>query len=147
VIIVAGVAFAILVLIVIISLLLRRQLREKYAILWLVIGIALLILAIFPQLLFRLSDLLGVAIPSNLIFALAIVLLVGVALHLSWELSLAEDEVRRVAEDVAIIRADLEDLRKAAVSSEHRSTDAVAPSHGSLSRTADDNNTDANGGE
>ncbi|QCQ18059.1 DUF2304 domain-containing protein [Microbacterium sp. RG1] len=110
---VAAIVFAIAVLLFIVSMLLRRRLREKYATLWLVIGIAILVLSVFPGLLFGLADLLGVAVPSNLIFALAIVLLVGVALHLSWELSLAEDEVRRVAEDVAILRADVADLRAA----------------------------------
>lgn len=109
-IIVAGITFALLVLTIIVALLLRRQLREKYAILWLIIGLALLTLAIFPDLLVGMSKLLGVAIPSNLIFALAIVLLVGVALHLSWELSRAEEEVRRVAEEVAILRTQMEDL-------------------------------------
>ena len=106
----AGIVFALVVLVIIISLLLRRQLREKYATLWLVIGVALMILAIFPGLLVGMANLLGVEIPSNLIFALSIVLLVGVALHLSWELSHAEDEVRRVAEEVAILRADVDQL-------------------------------------
>ncbi|MDL9980323.1 DUF2304 domain-containing protein [Microbacterium candidum] len=110
-IVVAGIGLALLVLAIIISLLLRRQLREKYATLWLIIGFVILILAIFPQLLLGLSRALGVAVPSNLIFALALVLLIGVALHLSWELSQAEDEVRRVAEDVAILRAEVEELR------------------------------------
>lgn len=109
-IVVAGIAFALVVLAIIISLLLRRQLREKYAILWLIIGVALLALAIFPSLLREMSTMLGVAVPSNLIFALAIVLLVGVALHLSWELSHAEEEVRRVAEEVAILRAQVDGL-------------------------------------
>jgi hypothetical protein len=145
-IIVAGIAFATLVLIIIMSLLLRRKLREKYAILWLIIGVALLVLAIFPQLLLGLSDLLGVVVPSNLIFALAIVLLVGVALHLSWELSLAEDEVRRVAEEVAILRADLDDLRTASGPQADRQRDAVIPWETSLRRTAPDD-ADANGGE
>ncbi|EPD86725.1 DUF2304 domain-containing protein [Microbacterium laevaniformans] len=106
----AGIAFALIVLAIIVSMLLRRQLREKYATLWLVIGLALLVLAVFPDLLGGLARLLGVEIPSNLLFALSIVLLVGVALHLSWELSRAEDEIRRVAEDVAILRADVEAL-------------------------------------
>ncbi|MFB7893137.1 DUF2304 family protein [Microbacterium sp. NPDC056044] len=111
-IVIAGIGLALLVLALIISLLLRRQLREKYATLWLLIGIVILILAIFPGLLLGLSDALGVAVPSNLIFALALVLLIGVALHLSWELSQAEDEVRRVAEDVAILRTEVEELRR-----------------------------------
>lgn len=121
----AGIIFALLVLALIVGLLLRRSLREKYAVLWIVIGLAILILALFPSLLVGLSNLFGVAVPSNLIFALAIVLLVGVALHLSWELSHAEDEVRRLAEDVAILRADLEDIRASAAASE------VGPEHAS----------------
>jgi len=113
-IILAGVALALLVLVIIVSMLLRRQLREKYATLWIVIGLTILVLAVFPGLLIGLSHALGVAVPANLLFALALVLLTGVALHLSWELSRAEDEVRRVAEDVAILRADLELLQRRA---------------------------------
>lgn len=107
---VLGVVFALAVLGVIFTLLLRRQLREKYAIMWLLIGFTILILALFPGLLVGLSRLLNVEVPSNLIFALALVLLVGVTLHLSWELSQAEDEVRRVAEEVTLLRADVESL-------------------------------------
>lgn len=108
-----GIIFALVVMALIVSLLLRRQLREKYAVLWLLVGVAILVLSLFPALLVGLASFLGVAIPSNLIFALAIFLLVGVTLHVSWELSQAEDEVRRVAEEVAILRADVEELRAA----------------------------------
>jgi hypothetical protein len=108
----AGIGLALLVLILIVSLLLRRQLREKYATLWIIIGLVILVLAVFPGLLLGLSRALGVEVPSNLIFALALTLLIGVTLHLSWELSQAEDEVRRVAEDVAIVRAEVEELRR-----------------------------------
>ncbi len=128
-----GVIFALAVLAVILTLLLRRQLREKYAIMWLLIGVAILVLAIFPELLVGLSRLLGVAVPSNLIFALALVLLVGVALHLSWELSQAEDEVRRVAEEVTLLRADVEELRTAL-----DGADAAAPAAEDLRQHPDD---------
>ena len=129
----AGAVFAVLVLVIIVGLLLRRQLREKYATLWLIIGLALLILAVFPGLLIGMSKALGVAVPSNLIFALAIVLLVGVALHLSWELSRAEDEVRRVAEDVAVLRLEVEELRRV---TEHQPDDAAGGEPGDA-RSAD----------
>jgi hypothetical protein len=107
---IAGVCFAVLVLVIIITMLLRRQLREKYATLWLLIGLAVLVLALFPGLLFALTDVLGFEVPSNLLFVLSIVLLVGVALHLSWELSRAEEEIRRLAEESAISRGETESL-------------------------------------
>lgn len=102
----AGIVLALLIIVLVMWMLLTRRLREKYAVLWLVIGLAVLILGLFPQLLLGLTSALGVQVPANLLFALAIVLLIGVALHLSWELSQAEDEIRRVAEEAAISRAE-----------------------------------------
>lgn len=103
-----GITLALVILVVVTWMLLTRRLREKYAALWLVIALAVLVLGIFPQLLEALTGLVGVQVPANLLFAMAIVLLLGVALHLSWELSQAEDEIRRSAEEVAILRAQVE---------------------------------------
>lgn len=107
-----GILLALVMLTVVMWMLLTRRLREKYAALWLVIGVAVLILGLFPQLLLGLTSLLGVQVPANLLFALAIVLLLGVALHLSWELSQAEDEIRRSAEEHAILRAQHDRLAR-----------------------------------
>lgn len=109
-IVVLGVAFALFVLAVIVWMLLSHRLREKYAVLWLIIGVVMLVLTLFPDLLVWFSNVLGVQVPSNLLFVGALALLVGVTLHQSWELSTAEDETRRVAEEVAILRADLDAL-------------------------------------
>lgn len=108
-----GIGLAVVILIIVLRLLLLRSLREKYAVMWIIIALVVLILGMFPQLLLGLTDALGVQVPANLLFALAIVLLLGVTLHLSWELSQAEDEIRRVAEETAILRADVEALQRA----------------------------------
>lgn len=93
-----------LVAIVLILVLLRsRKLKEKYAALWIMVGLAIVLLATVPSLLFSVSDLLGFEAPSNLLFVLAIFLLLGVALHLSLEISRLEDETRILAENVAIL--------------------------------------------
>lgn len=113
-----GIAFAVFILAVIIWMLLSKRLREKYAVLWLIIGVAMLILTVFPDLLVWLSNALGVQVPSNLLFVGALALLVGVTLHQSWELSTAEDETRRVAEEVAILRAEVDALRAHAADDE-----------------------------
>lgn len=105
-----GLAIAILAGVTI--LLLKRQLREKYAVLWIVIGIAVLVLAIAPGLLDLLTKALGFQVPANLLFTLAIFLLLAVALHLSWELSRAEEEIRRIAEEAAIAELAIKDLHE-----------------------------------
>lgn len=104
---------SVLVLLGIIELLRRRQLGEKYAVLWLVVGILLLIFTVFPGLLTGLASGLGVAVPTNLMFFVGILFLVGVVLHLSWEVSRLENETRKLAEDQAILRLEVEQLQQA----------------------------------
>ncbi|MDR2323368.1 DUF2304 domain-containing protein [Microbacterium sp. NPDC089698] len=107
---ITGVVLALAMLVIVTTLLLTRRLREKYAALWIIIGLGMLILGAFPGLLLGLTSAFGVVLPANLLFAMAILLLLGVALHLSWELSQAEDEIRRAAEELAILRADHDGL-------------------------------------
>lgn len=101
-------AFVFAVLILIFDLVRRQMLKEKYAILWMTLGLATIVLAIFPRILYWLAGLVGVQIPSNLLFALTLALLVGVAVHLSWELSRSETRTRRLAEEVAILRTQVD---------------------------------------
>lgn len=101
---------SVLILAGIFELLRRRQLSEKYAALWLVVGVLLLVLTIFPGLLSATTHALGFAVPSNLLFFVGIVFLVGVCLHLSWELSRLENETRKLAEDLGILRLELREL-------------------------------------
>ncbi|MFT4233156.1 MAG: DUF2304 domain-containing protein [Leucobacter sp.] len=107
-----GTVLALLMVTIIFVLLAKRQLAEKYAVLWLVIGIAGIVIAVFPGLLGWLTRTLHIQLPSNLLFGGAILLLVGVCLHLSWELSRAEDEVRRLAEETAINRLEIDKLSR-----------------------------------
>jgi hypothetical protein len=99
-----GFIFVLVILLVIFELLRRRHLREKYAVLWIIIGVGLLVLVAFPQLLFWATGILGFQLPSNLLFAMALLLLVLVCLHLSFEQSQAEDEIRVLAEEIGILR-------------------------------------------
>ena len=97
----------------VIWLLRQRKLREKYAALWIVVGLVTLVLAGFPQLLDWATAVSGFALPSNLLFMMAIFLLMGVCLHLSLEISVVEDETRALAEEAAILRSQLDGLQGA----------------------------------
>lgn len=89
------------------DLLRRGVLKEKYAVLWLLFAGAALFFAIFPKVLERLSSWLGVAQPVNLLFFVTIVLLVLVSVQLSYELSRHEARIRRLAEEVALLQAEV----------------------------------------
>jgi len=105
------VSVAIVVVVVVVAMLwmLRtRRIREKYAAIWLLLTFAVVVLGVFPGLAFWLSDLLGVQTPVNLVFAVALVVLAAVCLQLSTEVSNLEEETRTLAEEIALLRADME---------------------------------------
>ena len=98
---------ALLLLAMIFELLRRRQLREKYAILWMVVGLAVLPHGFFPRLLDSLAKAAGMKSGVSLVLFLGILFLLVVCIHLSWEASRLESETRTLAEEVALIRAQL----------------------------------------
>jgi len=107
---IAAFCLALAIVAIVVEMLRRKRLREKYAVLWLVVGMATLVLAAFPRLLNIVAEFVGVQLPSNLLFIISILMLLGVCLHLSWEISVVEDETRSLAEEVAILRTQMEQI-------------------------------------
>lgn len=95
------------VLVVIFELVRRRQLREKYALLWLGVGLLLVPAAFFPRILDRVAVAIGVASGVSLVLFLGILFLLLVAIHLSWEVNRLEEETRALAEEIPLLRAAL----------------------------------------
>lgn len=113
----SGYAFAVgacVVLVIFLIILLRaRRLREKYAITWISVGIGALVLGAFPEALAWLADIVGVRTPSNLLFTLALAVLLMVCVQLSVEITGLEEETRTLAEELALLRFDFERDRRA----------------------------------
>lgn len=84
------------------------RLRSRYSLLWLVIVVALVPLAVFPGLLDTVSVKLGIDYPPTTFLSLSVAFLFLVVVHLSWELSRAEDRLRTMAEDFALFRAEVD---------------------------------------
>lgn len=109
-----GYAFAIgacvLLVVFLFSLLRTRRMREKYAILWIILALAVCVIGAFPGSVAALARVLGVQTPSNLLFALAIVVLLLVSIQLSTELTSSEEETRKLAEEIALLRFDVDRL-------------------------------------
>jgi hypothetical protein len=90
------------------ELLRRGQLREKYAVLWLLVGIVVAVFGAFPSLLDHIAQPLHIADAPNLLFFAGDVVLLLVTVHLSWESSRMEDRTRALAEEVALLREQIE---------------------------------------
>ncbi|GAA1801688.1 DUF2304 domain-containing protein [Planosporangium flavigriseum] len=109
-----------LLLVVIFELLRRRQLREKYAVLWIAVGLSVVPLAVFPRGLDAVAGLIGVASGASLVLFLAVLLLLLICTHLSWEVSRLEEETRTLAEEIALVRTRLAELDSREISNDQR---------------------------
>jgi hypothetical protein len=107
-----GIAAAALSLAVVIELLRRRHLRERHAIWWLVAGALALIAGIFPSTLQWAAQLIGIAVPINLVFFVSIAILFFVCLQHSSELTQLESKTRKLAELIALQDLRIRELEK-----------------------------------
>lgn len=100
---IAGLSISIVVL----ELLRRRALREKYAAIWLVTGGLTVVGAFAPGVVHKISSALGFEVASNFVFFSIIVLLLLVLMQVTLELGKVEGQIQTLAEEIALIRADL----------------------------------------
>jgi len=106
-----AVLIAALVFIVVIEMLRRRKLREKYAAMWLIVSLGVVALGVIPGLPTWLSSLTGVQLAANFVLGGAAFVLLFVVLQLSSEVGHLEEEVRTTVEEIALLRCELEDMR------------------------------------
>ena len=93
-------------------LLRRGILKEKYAVLWLFVSMVAIVLALFPGIVRWFSNLVGIEVPSNLLFFVTLLLLVLVGIQLSYELSRHEAKIRRLAEESALLSTRITELEE-----------------------------------
>jgi hypothetical protein len=107
---------AVVTLVVIVELSRRRHLHPKYAALWLSVGVVLAVFAISPGLFNRMAHAMGVISPPALLTVLAALFLLMVCVYLSWEVGRLEDKTRVLAEELALLRTELDDAAPASPS-------------------------------
>jgi len=93
----------------IVFLMRSRRIREKYAAAWILLAVAVVVVGVFPDVLATVARFLGVQTPINLLFLVGVVILLVVSVQFSVEISKLEEETRTLAEEVALLRRDLED--------------------------------------
>ncbi|GEK21646.1 DUF2304 domain-containing protein [Cellulomonas xylanilytica] len=106
-------AISAVVVLLLLWLLRSRRLKEKYAGLWIVLALAVVVLGVFPDLAGWLARLVGVQTPINLVFLLGFVAVLAVCIQLSAELSRAEESSRTLAEEIALLGLRVERVEQA----------------------------------
>ncbi len=93
---------AILFMVLILELIRRHRLQERYSVIWFLAGIAMLAGAAFPDLLSVLAEVMGVRDVTIALFSLLFLLLLGLALSFSVIVSRQAEQITRLAQEQAL---------------------------------------------
>ena len=98
---VIAVAFMLMIL----ELIRRGRLQERFSVVWFVAGLGMLAGAIFPGLLTGVADLMGVRDTNVALFSIILLLLLGLALNFSVIMSRQAAQITRLAQERALEKA------------------------------------------
>jgi hypothetical protein len=98
---VLALAFMALVL----ELIRRNRLQERFSVVWFVAGLGMLVGAAFPGLLSLVADAMGVRDTNVALFSIVLLFLLGLALNFSVTMSRQATQITRLAQEQALERA------------------------------------------
>jgi len=118
---------AIFFMLLILDLIRRDRLQERYSVIWFVAGLGMLAGAAFPGLLEFLADLMGVRDTNVALFSIVLLLLLGLTLNFSVLMSSQAAPITRLAQQRALEKARQQALEErngngAPGASEHEQT-------------------------
>jgi len=103
---------SIILLMIILELIRRRYLRERYSLIWIVTGALFLLLSIRVDILEKISNLLGFTVPSNALFFFGIIFLLLIVVGLSVITSRLADKNKVLTQEVVLLKKRVDDLEK-----------------------------------
>ena len=118
---IAAAIASLLLILIVLELIRGRRLKERYALLWLVTGVVLLVLSAWRGGLNTIAGWLGVeTYPPAILFAVATLFIIIVLLHYSTVLSQLDDQSTVLAQRLALLETELArlDARGSAVAAE-----------------------------
>jgi hypothetical protein len=96
---------AIAFMVMILELIRRDKLQERYSVVWFIAGLGMLIGAAFPGLLTLVAEAMGVRNTNVALFSIVLLLLLGLALNFSVIMSRQAAQITRLAQERAIEKA------------------------------------------
>jgi len=101
---------SVMVFLVMMELVRRRQLREEYSWLWLLTGTAMIVLVIWYRLLLFITRVIGALSPVTTLLLFSLLFLLAIAIHYSVIISRLTTQIKNLAQELALLSARVEQL-------------------------------------
>ena len=96
------------VMVLIVELVRRRRLLHEFSWLWLLTAAGIVVLSLWYDALVWLSGLIGAVVPTTALFIFGLLFLILIAIHYSVKLTTLSVQVRTLAQELALLRAEVE---------------------------------------
>lgn len=100
------------VFVVIILSVVKKRLNIRYSIVWLLWALMSLVMAVFPEIFYSLSDLLGIQMPVNTVFLIMTALLYALTFYVYIMISKHNEEIIKLTYEVASLKKELEEIKE-----------------------------------
>jgi len=103
-----AIALGLAVLLFVINLVRTKKLKEEFALLWLLTAVVLVLTPLFIDYLDLIAHGLGIDYPPAFIFLLAIISLLFILFQFSMRMSQFSEQIKVMAQELALLRAELD---------------------------------------
>lgn len=107
-----SISISIFIFVVVIELIRRNYLKERYSLIWLATSVILILFSVWRKLLDYISLKLGIYYPPSFLFLVAITFLVVLLLHFSTIISSLSEKNKRLAQEMGILKSRIDMLEK-----------------------------------
>ena len=107
-----AVVMTLLFLVFILGLIRKKKLKEEYTWLWFLVGVFLLVLVVWERSLAMLSSLIGAGTPLTTLIIFGFFFLILIIIHYSVKISVFNDQIKNLAQQLGLVRKELEDLKR-----------------------------------
>jgi hypothetical protein len=101
---IVAIIFSIVMMLVILSLIRKRQLDVKYSLTWLVAGIFILTCSFSQKLMYFFAGILHIKFPVNLFYLIITVFIIAILLHFSIVATRVEKQITKLAQEFSILK-------------------------------------------
>ncbi len=92
----------------------KRSLELKYSLIWTIIGVIGLVIDLFPGMLPWISRALGIELVSNMLLVFGLFFAIIIIFYLTVNISRLSNRERKLTQEVALLRRDIEEMNKKA---------------------------------
>ncbi|MBN1352376.1 DUF2304 domain-containing protein [candidate division KSB1 bacterium] len=113
------------ILVFVINFIRRKNLKEEYALFWVITGFLLLLAPIFSDAIEGLAHFVGIYYEPALVFVIAILGLLLIMFHYSVVISKLAEQNKSLTQNLALLEKKVNDIEKNYISHDEKSANAV----------------------